>query len=128
MKFRCKEISISDKELGYTITFSDTKDKESVENQSYDDIKNSMGNYLMLQRTYPEDEFEKDFYYIEASDFDKSDELKNFKIELRKNLFIIEWSKGNAEIELTITDSEFQDIIKAIKVISNNKGSLKIVE
>ena len=37
----------------------------------------SSGHYVLLQRTYPEDEFESDYYYIETSVPDKSGELKN---------------------------------------------------
>ena len=50
--------------------------------KSVKEIMNSLQPYIMLQRTYGEDDFEEDFYYFETIDFDKSEELKDFTIEI----------------------------------------------
>jgi hypothetical protein len=127
MNFKCKEISISDEYLGFTVTFSDSVEQEFYKTHSYDEI-NKNEKYLMLQRTYPEDEDESDYYTISLSDFEKSGELNDFTIELDINKFRIEWSNLKAEIELEIDNKEFKKLVEAIKVITNDRGSLIINE
>ena len=82
MKLDCKEISISDDEFGCTIEFKQEKEDEFNIEKSVKEIMNSLQPYIMLQRTYGEDDFEEDFYYFETIDFDKSGELKDFTIEI----------------------------------------------
>ncbi len=123
MKFKCKELSISNEYLGCTITFSDSIGREFYKTHNYDEI-NENEKYLMLQRTYPEDEFENDYYTIELSDFDKAGELKEFKIELDRRKFKIEWNSLTAEIELEINKNEYEKLIEALKIVTNNKGKL----
>jgi hypothetical protein len=108
MNFKCKELSISNEPLGCTITFSDSIEQEFYKTHKYDEI-NENEKYLMLQRAYPEDEFEKDYYTIELSDFDKSGELKEFRIELDRRKFKIEWNSLTAEIELEINKNEYEN-------------------
>ena len=56
MKFDCREISIDDVEFGCAITFSEKIDLgETEEELTIDEILDSIGTYLMLQRTYAED-------------------------------------------------------------------------
>src|SRR5688500_3784892 len=100
MKFDCKEIDISDDYLGCSITFSDRKDEDYIENQSYMKIMESMGKYLSLQRSYPEDQFEKDYYTIELSDFAKSGELKDFTINLSRRQFLMNYKSEIIEVQL----------------------------
>lgn len=127
MNFKCKELTISDEYLGCTITFSDTIKQEFYENHDYDEI-NENEKYLMLQRTYPEDEFENDYYTIELSDFEKSGELKEFKIKLDRNIFKIEWDSKKTEIELDIDNKKYDRLVKALKIVTNNRGQLIINE
>src|SRR5687767_2192195 len=101
MKFDCKEISMSDEAFGCTLTLSEEKDDAAEQMEmSIEQIMNSSGQYFLLQRTYSEDDFEKDFYYFETSDLDKSGELKNFKIELNKSKFLMR--KENDLFEINI--------------------------
>ena len=127
MNFKCKELTISDEYLGCTITFSDSIEQEFYETHDYDEI-NENEKYLMLKRTYPEDEFENDYYTIELSDFEKSGELKEFKIKLDQNIFKIEWDSKKAEIELDIDNKEYDRLVKALKIVTNNRGQLIINE
>ena len=76
----------------------------------------------MLQRTYAEDEFENDYYTIELSDFEQSKDLEEFRIDLNRNLFKMEWDSKKAEIELCIDDEEFVKLKEALKTITNNRG------
>ncbi|MEP6951821.1 MAG: hypothetical protein ABI863_21200 [Ginsengibacter sp.] len=64
MKFNCKNLSIDDEESGYTVSFSDQEEHfDPDEKISIDAVMASLGQYIMLQRTYGEDDFEEDYYY-----------------------------------------------------------------
>lgn len=127
MKFVCKEISISDEEFGCTVTLSENKDDNEFENQkTVDEIMDSIGQYLMLQRTYGEDEFEEDYYYFESSDFDKSGELDEFEITLTENKFILTIKNDKYEIQIHPNDQEWTELKTAIKRIAEHKGQLNI--
>ena len=128
VKFKSHRISISDEELGCTITFYEKEKESYTENSNVQKTINSIGTYLMLQRTYPEDEFETDYYYIELSDFEKSGELSNFKIELNKNKFGIVWESEKAEIELSISELDFEKLKEALRIITNDIGQLTLIE
>jgi len=123
MNFKCRELSIANEPLGCTITFSDSIEKEFYKTHKYDKI-NENEKYLMLQRTYPEDDFEKDYYTIELNDFDKSGELNEFRIELDRREFKIEWNSLTAEIGLEINKNEYEKLVEALKIITNTKGKL----
>jgi len=62
MKIDCKIVSIEDEELGCSVTFYEKLQDDTFEFEkkiSVDKIMDSIGTYLSLNRTYPEDEFEK---------------------------------------------------------------------
>ncbi|MFO7883153.1 MAG: hypothetical protein R6U52_11535 [Kosmotogaceae bacterium] len=127
MNFKCKELSISDEPLGCIITFSDTIEKEFYQNHGYDQIiENEV--YLMLQRTYTEDDSGKDYFYIEFSNFEKSGKLDDFRIELDRNIFKIEWESYKSEIGIDINQKQFEKLKKALNIIAFNKGQLIINE
>ncbi len=52
MKFDCKHIEISKEEFGCTLTFSDRKEKETDRDLSVEEILDSLGQYLMIQRIH----------------------------------------------------------------------------
>ena len=53
MKINCIEISISDEELGCQVTFSEKKDLgEESANMTVQEIIDSIGRYLLIQRSY----------------------------------------------------------------------------
>lgn len=56
MNFQCVELSISDDELGFTVTFSDSKSSDD-QFKTVEENMNSQKKYLLIQKTYPEDEF-----------------------------------------------------------------------
>lgn len=127
MNFKCKELSISNEDLGCTITFSDTIEKEFYKTHRYDEI-NEDEIYLMLQRTYPKDDYEKDYYYIELSDFDRSGELNDFTIELNENSFKIEWDTNKSGIKIDINQEEFEKLKEALKIITHDRGQIIVNE
>ena len=128
MKFDCKEIDISDDEFGCRITFSDRKEGDHIDNQSYKEIMESIGDYLTLQRSYPEDEFETDYYIIELSNFDKSGELDDFTINLSRTQFLMNYKEEIIEIQLETNDLIFDKIKEALKKIINERGQININE
>lgn len=129
MEFECKEIRISDEELGCTVTFSDTEDKGYIENQSTAEIIDSNEKYLLLQRKFPENEFEKDnSCYIESSNFETSGHFTDFKILLSGNEINVNWENHKVRIRLKINADEFRELISAIQIITNRTGNFEIKE
>jgi hypothetical protein len=129
MKFDCEELSISDEEFGCTICFSEIEDKKNFEiGQSYNEIMTSIGPYISLQRTYPESEFESDYYYFESSDFDKAGELNDFYIELSRKLFTMNFEGETYEIQIDINDQKFEHLKLVLTKIANGKGEIKFLD
>lgn len=125
MKFSCKEISINDEDLGCTISFSENIDNDEFEKErSIDEIMASIGQYITLQRTYPEDDFQKDSYSFESSDFDKSGELVDFQIDLYRAQFVMTFNKELYEIQINVDDQKFENLKVALTKIANGKGQL----
>jgi len=78
MKINCIEISISDEELGCQVTFSEKKDLgEEATNMTVQEIIDSIGRYLLIQRSYPEFEVESDYIYFETHNEEYAGELKD---------------------------------------------------
>jgi hypothetical protein len=124
-KFECKELLISDLEFGCEITFSANSDTDkSSEELTVDEIQASAQQYIMLQRTYAEGEFEDDYYYFESSDFDKSCELENFKIELSRDKFAININNEMFEAEINVGHIEFENLKLVLAKIINGKDNL----
>ena len=117
MNFLCIEITIiDDPDLGCTIHFSDTKDKGYDENQTINEIINSKEKYFSIQRSYPEELNDNDFYHIETSESDTdlgySDKIL---IELSKDKIKIQWSGDYVEIGLNVEEIEVLHLRKMLK-------------
>ncbi|CAM3181745.1 hypothetical protein [Flavobacterium frigoris] len=125
MKFDCKEISIDDEEFGCAITFSENIDLgEYEEKLTIDEIINSIGTYVMLQRTYAEDELEEDYYYFESSESEQSCEIKDFEINLFRNQFVLTFEKEMYEIQLHLDNQIFEKLKIVLKKIAYKKGKI----
>ena len=71
MNFICKQLTlVDDGDFGCSIEFSDSTDEEYQENQSLTELMNAKDKYFLVERTYPEDFDEDDFYYIETTESD----------------------------------------------------------
>jgi hypothetical protein len=117
MNFKCIELTITDDpDFGCTIQFSDTKDKGYDEDQTIDEIINSKDKYFLIQRSYPEDLYENDFYYIETSEsgteLGYSDKIL---IELSKDKIKLQWSGDKVEIGLNVEEIEILHLRKMLK-------------
>jgi hypothetical protein len=116
MNFQCKELSISDDELGFTVTFSDSKSSDD-QFKSVDELMNSGEKYLLIQRSYPEEEDDLDYYYIETSETDTELSPKDKMIvKLNDTKFEINWSGDRLEIGLNLSEKEQKELRKAFKV------------
>jgi hypothetical protein len=129
MKLDCKEISIIDGELGCEVTFSENGELGSkIEKMSFKGIIDSIGRYLLLQRSYPEDDFDRDNYYFETHDENLCGDLKDFEIELSRQSFILKFDSEIIEILINPSDKEFADLKSVLRIIINKRGNLIINE
>ena len=132
MKFFCQDISISDEEFGCTISLSENRDEYNEEKadkilkMSPSEVAKSIGQYVMLQRSYPEDDCEKDYYYFETSDSTRSGELENFKIELDPERFLMHRDNDIYAIDIKPSKREFAKLKTVLKKIVNDRGGLVI--
>lgn len=126
MNFVCKEISINDEEFGCTVTLSEKEDSGFDYEETVEEIMNATDQYLMLQKTYGEDEFEEDYYYIESRDFEKSGELEDFEIFLTESEFIITFENEKYVIQISPNRKVFDELKKVLSEFTECKGKLNI--
>ncbi len=112
--FICKQLSITDDaDFGCTIEFSDSIDTDSKDIQ---EILNSSEKYLMIQRSYPEDEYENDWYTIETSESDiELNQKDKIIIKLKMNSIEVSWSSMKLVIGLELNDSELHNLDRILK-------------
>lgn len=127
MKINCIEISISDEELGCQVTFSEKKDlgEESV-NMTVQEIIDSIGRYLLIQRSYPEFEDESDYIYFETHDEEFSGELSDYEMVLSRGQFELKLIDGKIEVLINPTDKEYSELKKILPILTNKTGKLII--
>ena len=127
MNFVCKDISISDEHFGCTLTFSENaEDYDYKKQKTVDEILNSIGLYVKLQRTFGEDEFEEDYYYFETTDSDKSGELNDFEITLTDTEFILTTETETYEIQIRPDRQLFEQLKNVLVKFTKHKGKLNI--
>jgi len=129
MKVECNRIVISEDDLGLEIEFNENElveDPESLDYNNITEVANSIGPYVLIRRSYPEDEFETDYYYIESNRFDNSGELKKFSLILDKRDLKIKWPNNLVEIELKVVEKDIRALKKALEIFTQIDGELKI--
>ncbi len=129
MKLNCKEISISDEDLGCQITFSEKEDLGSeTEHMSFKEIIESIGRYLLIQRSYPENDIGNGNYYFETHDENLCGDLEDFEMFLSRSCFELRFSEENIEISIHPTDKEFAELKRVLPILIFGKGKLIIKE
>ncbi|MDD4972448.1 MAG: hypothetical protein PHT07_23710 [Paludibacter sp.] len=133
MKFNCKEISINDEDLGCQILFTENADIGSKsENMSVKEIMESTGKYLLIQRFYPEDDFEDDYEsgnsYYETHDKNLCGDFEDFELELSRQFLVLKFPTENIEISIQPTEKEFIELKTLLPVLTNKNGKLIINE
>lgn len=124
VNFHCKELSILDEELGFTIILSDSKSSDD-QFKTVEEIMNSEEKYLLIQRSYPEDDDDIDYYYIETSETDTELSPRDKMIvEISHEKFKINWSGDQLEIGLNLTSKEQKELRKAFEVIFKKRTIL----
>lgn len=112
--FICKNLSITDDpDFGCTVDFSDSLDNE---NENIDYIIDNTEKYLLIQRSYPEDIDEIDWYTVETSENETELNQKDkIIIKLKRNFFEINWSGSKLIIGLELSDSEYNNLNKILQ-------------
>ena len=125
MNFICEELSITDDpDFGCTIQFSDTKDPGYIENQSINDLLYSDIKYLLIQKSYPEEQYDNDFYHIETTETDTELGYRDMLvIHLYKDKIKIEWCGDIVEIGLKLDDK----MLSKLRKIFNTRFKDKII-
>jgi hypothetical protein len=125
MKFDCKEISISDEEFGCTLTLSEKEETGTSSTQlAVDELATSCGQYILLQRSYGEDDFESDYCYIESSDFDKSGEYKSLTVHLWPTRIVMTYENEVIEINIEPKEQEFEGLKDILTKLISKNGQL----
>lgn len=127
MKLNCIEIAISDEELGCQVIFSEKKGLgEEIANMTVEEIIDSIGRYLLLQRSYPEDEFENGNYYFETNDENLCGDLVDYEMLLSRTRFDLKIQNETIEVEINPTEKEYLQLKKILPILTDKKGKLII--
>lgn len=89
-------------------------------------IMTSVGRYILLQRTYLEDDYENYYYYIETSELGYTGELKSFIINLYRTKFLMTHENEIHEIGINPDSQEYENLKVILLKLTNKKGSLLI--
>ena len=116
IEFECKKISVITDDLGCTIIFSEFVNENPNE------------KYVLLQRTFPEDEFEEAYRYLETNNHNFGGELKTREVFLSKSKFNLKTKKGNIVLIINPTEKEYLDLKEAVQIIIWKKNILRIEE
>lgn len=129
MKINCIEISISDEELGCQVTFSEKKDLgENAPNITTQEIIDSIGRYLLIQRSYPELKDESDYIYFETHNEEFAGELSDYEMVLSRERFELKIIDEKIEVIINPTDKEYTELKKTLPILTNKTGKLIIYD
>lgn len=114
MDFECKQLTITDdSDFGCTIEFSDTIDKYD-KNMTIEELMND--KYLLIQRSYPEEMYENNWYTIETSvteiDFTQKDKMY---VRLNQKEFEIYCAEKTIVIGLNLSAKEYSKLDKTLR-------------
>jgi hypothetical protein len=128
MEFVCKEIELDKSEFGITITLYDKlQNHSSTSEQSIDEIMTELGTYIMLQRTFGDDENDSDYCTFECSDFDLSRELVDCEFLLSDRMFAIKFIDFEFSIDITEQTKKRNALKEMLEdlVVGSNKLIIK---
>jgi len=129
MNFECKKISINDEALGCQVIFHEKADAGIYpENMSIQEMIDSRDKYLLLQRFYPEDEYDRDTCYMETHDQGVCGHIKKYEMILSKSKFELVLQKEHIEISISPKGKEFEDLKKILSILVITEGKLVINE
>ncbi len=116
INFKCEQLTITDdSDFECTIEISGKKEI-SDEFRPIENLLKPNYQYLLIQRSYPEDEDEIDWYTIESSESDiELNQLDKIIIDLKNDSIEISWSGAKVKIELTDMEKEIIKLKKILK-------------
>ena len=116
MNFKCERLSITDDpDFGCTIQFLDSKETND-EILTIEKILHPQNKYVLIQRSYPEDDHENDWYLVESSESDTElNYLDKIIIKLRRELIEISWSGEKVTIGLDLSEKEYLQLENTLK-------------
>ena len=129
MKIDSKRINIQDNEFLVSLTFYEKEEEEtneSAKNITTENVMDSLGEFISISRSYAEDKFDSDYYYLEVSDLEKSTELKEFTVDLFRNKLTLNCNNELFEINFAVNDLLFNDLKNSLINLSFKKGHLTI--
>lgn len=109
------------------MTFSEKKDLgEDSANMSVQEIIDSIGKYLLIQKSYSEFEDESDYIYFETHNEEYAGELIDYEMVLSKERFELKLINGKIEILINPADKEYTELKKILPILTNKTGRLII--
>ncbi len=93
-----------------------------------EEIISSSDQYVLLQRTYAEDDLDREYFYIETSDFEKAGEYHNISVNLWRTLFVLKYDDEVIEVNFDTDDLEFENLKSILEKIINKNGQLIVHE
>jgi len=127
MKIDCKEISINSDDIGCQVSFSENEFLGTeIETMTDEEILESSGNYLLIQRSFPEDDFEDDYFYYETHDENHCGELADFNIYLNRQQFELKFITDSIVVFIKPTDEEYKNLKKVLPLFATEVNKVFI--
>jgi hypothetical protein len=114
MNFTCEKLSITD-DRGF-ICIVEFTGKTDPENKGIEETSHNYQKYFRMQRSYPEELYENDFYSIETTESaTELGFLDKIIIYLNRDLIKIEWCSDRVEIGLKLHAKNFDRLRNILK-------------
>ncbi|WP_339896036.1 hypothetical protein [uncultured Algibacter sp.] len=123
INFQCIELTIQDEELGCTVIFSDSRSADD-QYKTDEEIMNSVEKYLLIQKTYAEDEYEYDTecYHLESSESNESfDPFGKININVTKEKLEVNLIGEKVIIGLNLKKQELEKLLRILETKFHEK-------
>ncbi len=121
INFQCIELTINDEEFGCTVTFSDSRSADD-QFKTEEEIMNSVEKYLLIQRTYAEDEHDTEYYHIESSESNEGfDPSEKININITKDNLEAIWLGEKVIIGLNLKKQELKNLLQILETKFHEK-------
>ena len=125
INFHCIELTIQDEELGCTVTFSDSRSADD-QFKTEEELINSDEKYLLIQRTYAEDEYDEENFYIESSESDTDfDPFEKMIMKLTRDRLDVNWSGEQLIIGLNLNNQELENLLRILETKFHERITIK---
>jgi hypothetical protein len=115
MKFKGNYIAISKNPSGCEIIINEDDDNKDIYNP---------GNYLLLQKSYAEDDDDENCVYLETNDSATGGFIKNAVVTLNNKNLTIEFETKKIEIVLNCSEKEYKELKDMLTKICFDKIEL----